>query len=147
MVMPLRSSLVLYNCLQFYKLINHAERASNPIIYLTRFVRNSGCIIGGCCFSRQSDEDNLLPKNKHEVTNIHEITNSLPHSFISQRVRNLFTMKRSYDSHCERSSLRDAVNSDTIIETCNKKQKIEDIGNDNAQDCSNLTPVNKNLGN
>lgn len=130
----------------FYKLVHNADRASNRIIYFTRFVSNSGCLIGGCCFSRQSDAETLLPKNNHDVSGSQSVYNSQPQSAIVQHV----TMKRSCDSEDEISSQNAGVNSNQSIETCRKKTKTKDLKDDSAAEVlSAITPTSptvKNLG-
>lgn len=130
----------------FYKLVHNADRASNRIIYLTRFVSNSGCVIGGCCFSRQSDAETLLPKNNHDISDSQTVYNSHPQPAIVQKV----TMKRICDSEDEISSQNAGVNSNQPIETCRKKTKTEDLKNDSAVEVlsasNSTTPTNENLG-
>lgn len=126
----------------FYKLVHNADRASNRIIHLTRFVSNSGCVIGGCCFSRQTDVETLLPKDNHDISDSQTVYNSQPQSDILQHV----TMKRSCDSEDEISS----QNANQSVETYRKKTKTNDSKNDNAAEVLSAitptSPTNENLG-
>lgn len=130
----------------FYRLVCNADRASNRIIYFNRFVSNPGCLIAGCCFSRQSDAEILLPKNNHDVSDSQTVYNSQPQLSIVQHA----TMKRICDSEDEISSQNAAVNSNKSIETCRKKTKTEDLKNDSALEVLSAinptTSANENLG-
>lgn len=109
-----------YYLFKTFKVARHSENVSRQISCLNRILwqLNSGCLVAGCCFSRQSDQETLLPgvKNNLESSKNKKSDNLSPHSS-TQHASYVKDMKRSIDVP-EDACVSSLSNSD------NKRKKI-----------------------